>query len=89
MKLIKTNNQYCREQVALQGPLVQRVSWDEWNSSWGSFHHGIKSGVCTGAGQGWVCGGLQVKFDRPIVIRDSYGGQYGARHGFELVSGIT
>ena len=75
--------------MALQGPLVQRVSWDEWNPSWGSFHHGIKSGVCTGAGQGWVCGGLQVKFDRPIVIRDSYGGQYGARHGFELVSGIT
>jgi hypothetical protein len=40
-------------------------------------------------GQGWVCAGLKVKFDRPILIRNSYGGQYGARHGFELWNNIT
>ena len=49
-----------KTEVALKGPLVQSVSWDEWNPSWGHFHHGIAAGVCTGGGQGWVCGGLKV-----------------------------
>ena len=87
--LIAENLVHNKTGVALQGPLVQSVSWDEWNPSWGNYHHGIAAGVCTGGGQGWVCGGLQVRFDRPIVIRGSYGGQYGARHGFELWNNIT
>lgn len=86
--LVAENLVHNKTEVALHGPLVQSVSWDEWNPSWGGFHHGIKAGVCA-LDNGWICGGLQVKFDRPIVIRQSYGGQYGARHGFELWNNIT
>ena len=64
-----------KTEVPLQGPLVTSVSWDEWEPSWGAYHHGIRAGVCANNPQGWKCAGLQVKFDRPIVVRQSYGAQ--------------
>ena len=80
--------------VPLQGPQVVRVDWDPWDSSWVAWHHGTPAtgtGVCgpTGAAQGWYCGGIRVTFDRDVVLRPSYGLQYGMRSGFKLFNAAT
>jgi sialate O-acetylesterase len=82
--------------IPLQGPLVTKVGWDDWDVSWGHFHHGQPGGVCTTPNQraqpgnaGWRCAGLRVTFDRAVVLQQSYGAINGYRHGFELWNNAT
>ena len=70
--------------VPLHGPVPVAVRWDAWNESWGLYHHGVPSGVCTQ--NGWRCGGIRVTFDQPIELRDGFARANGGASagGFEL-----
>lgn len=49
------------------------VVFDSWSASWGDAWHlgtGGDSYVCSG--NTWTCGGIRVRFDQPIRIRDFY-----------------
>ena len=71
--VIAENLVHGDKSVPLQGPTPVKVTWSSWDASWGAFHHGISSGVCaqtTGAGKGFLCGGIQITFDQPITFRN-------------------
>lgn len=82
-------------------PRPVSVTFDAWQASWGDAWHlgtGGNSYVCEG-GQ-WTCGGIRVRFDQPIRVRDFYAPQpwaprnyYGfsssASSGFEAFESVN
>jgi hypothetical protein len=90
--------------IPLHGPQVISVSWDVHDDSWGeAWHHGTPYGslhtACGYTPPGlhpgdpaatpWVCAGLQVTFDREIVLRSTYGMVNAMSSGFELLNDIA
>eukprot|EP00050_Salpingoeca_kvevrii_P011898 m.18772 g.18772 ORF g.18772 m.18772 type:complete len:521 (-) comp3696_c0_seq2:70-1632(-) len=66
-----------------QGPVVQKIVVDHWDSSWGDFHYGYGSiNACKQFG----CAGIRVTFDQPVVIRQEFGRYYGFGASFELLA---
>jgi hypothetical protein len=82
--LIYRNLVYGDKSIPTQGPVVKAVALDAWSPSWGDFHYGYggAANVCTQ----FLCAGLRVTFDQPLVVAPSYGQQYGFTSGFELFS---
>jgi len=73
-----------------QGPMPVNVIWDAWNASWGNYHYnygGNPNNVCSLSSNGFVCGGIRITFDQPIVLKPSYGGVHGYDNGFQLCCG--
>lgn len=54
------------------GPLVVSATWNAFDPSWGSFHFDSnpEGSFCATMpkASGWYCGGVQIKFDRPIEL---------------------
>ncbi len=69
------------------GPAVVSAIFDNYEKSWGAYHHGSGLGgvVCNNA-NGWLCGGIRVTFDRDIVVKGASAWHAGSRvdNGFEL-----
>ena len=62
---------YNNSGVPPSGPLVVSAAWHPFDSSWGDFHFDSNPGgsFCNSAlARGWVCGGVQVTFDRAITL---------------------
>jgi len=78
--------------VPLHAPRPVSVTFDAWDASWGNYHHGIQSGVCTGGGATppWQCGGIRVTFDQQVRLRDDFASNNGgaSAHAFELWNGV-
>ena len=67
------------------GPVVVSAVFDDWNASWGAYHHGSGlSPVCNM--KGWLCGGIRITFDQDIQLKGASGWRAGSRvdSGFEL-----
>ena len=82
----------------LLGPRPVKVTFNAWEPSWGLYHHGVAGGVCASGGPDgvWKCGGVQVEFDQPIVLKNVAGGEgnamdrgMGRGSGFELWNNVT
>ena len=67
---------YANTSSPKAGPAVTSVIWDAWESTWQDYHFGTGLGsyVCASGGQ-FVCGGLRVSFDRPVIARSFYAPQ--------------
>ena len=64
---------YHNPAVHASGPVVVSAVWHPFDKSWGDFHFdsnpgGNFCGSTYASGNGWVCGGIQVTFDRPITL---------------------
>lgn len=70
------------------GPRPLSVTVDPYDVSWGLYHYGIQSGVCQ-AGTGFLCLGMRVKFDQPLVQRPLFGSLTGQYNGFDLVGSVN
>ena len=55
------------------GPRVVSATWHAWDATWGDYHYGYggPGGTVCGAGT-FLCGGVTVRFDQPIRMRDFY-----------------
>jgi hypothetical protein len=49
------------------GPAPVSVYLDVWDASWGDYHYGYGSVNVCGAGSGFLCAGVRVVFDQPLV----------------------
>jgi len=67
------------------GPKVRSVKVYPWDASWGNYHYGIPSGLCTM----FPCLGVTVTFDEEVVLASNYGGKTGYPNGFDFVSEDT
>ena len=75
--------------VPASGPRPVQVTMDVWDESWGDFHEGYGSGGWTVCASGYLCFGVRVTFDQPLVLRDTYGLKYGfGEGGFEVLSDL-
>jgi len=65
---------YKNASSPLQGPQPLRATFEPWDASWGDYHYGTGRGsyVCN-AGSGFVCGGIKVEFDQPLVLDHTLG----------------
>lgn len=72
---------YKNASSPLQGPQVLKVTFDPCSSGWGDYHFGtgLNSYVCS-PGSGFLCGGIRVQFDQPLVLASTYGG----RNSYEM-----
>ena len=68
------------------GPTVVSAAWDNYDKSWGAYHHGSGLGGAVCGINGWLCGGIRVTFDQDIVVRGASSWHQGSRvdSGFEL-----
>lgn len=70
--LIGENLVFKNKDIPRTGPLVISATWDAFDPSWKSFHFDSNPNgdFCIAApkGNGWYCGGIQIKFDRPITL---------------------
>ena len=93
--------------VSPTGPQVLTASWDLYEPSWGDFHYdsnpgGQFCGSSYASSHGWICGGIQLTFDRAVALTNlqctaqafSKGasragcGALGSSGGFELWNGV-
>lgn len=81
--LAASNILYGHAEVPVGGPQLTAVHLDAWQPSWGDFHMGFGSGVCS-PGSGFLCMGIRLAFDQPVTIQASYGRYFGFPSGFEL-----
>lgn len=71
------------QSTPITGPTPVKYMVDRWNASWGDFHFGTgRVSLC----HAMHCFGVRIYFDQPVVIKNSYGRDYGLSSGFQLVS---
>lgn len=82
--LVGLNIVYGHVDFPRSGPQLVAVHADAWQPSWGDYHLGFGSGVCSGA---FLCLGLRLVFDQPLVLDETFGRLHGFPTGFELFFG--
>ena len=67
------------------GPKVVSAVFDNYEASWGAYHHGSGLNPVCGI-NGWLCGGIRITFDQDIQVKGASGWHSGSRvdNGFEL-----
>lgn len=76
---------YKNSSSPMQGPQVLKAIFDPWSSDWGDYHFGtgLNSYVCR-PGSGFLCGGIRVQFDQPLVLASIYGDRNSYDNGLLL-----